>query len=54
MADNKKTGTFGLILSAIVAVVAVVFVMQGGSKTTVETEQDFPALADPDKPADTR
>lgn len=54
MADNNRTGTLSLVLGAIVAVVVVVFILAGGSKTTVEGDKDLPPVADPAKPSDTR
>ena len=54
MADKTvKTGTLGVLLGAIVAVVLVVFIMAGGSKTTVEGDKDLPPVADPAKPVQT-
>jgi hypothetical protein len=49
MADKPRTGAFGLILGGIVAVALVVFIMGGGSKTTVESDKDLPPVADPAK-----
>jgi len=51
MADNNntRTGTFGLILGALVVVGLVVFIAGGGSKTTVEGDKDLPPVADPAK-----
>ena len=53
MADKPRTGAFGVLLGAIVAVVLVVFIMTGGSKTTVEGDHDLPPVADPAKSGQT-
>ena len=49
MAAQSRTGVFGLILGAIVVVALVVFIMSGGSKTTIEGDEDLPPIADPAK-----
>jgi len=50
---KKDTGSFGLILGGLVALVAVMFIFSGGTlggKTTISGDEDLPpiATADPD------
>jgi hypothetical protein len=45
---NPSTGTFGLIIGGIVAVVAAIFILSGGElggKKTIESDRDLPPIA---------
>jgi hypothetical protein len=49
---KNDTGIFGIILSGIVALAALLFIVSGGSlggKTTVEGDKDLPPIADTSK-----
>jgi hypothetical protein len=49
---NKDYGSFGLVIGAIVAVAAALFIFTGGElggKKTVEGDQDLPPIAAVDK-----
>ncbi len=46
---KQSNGTFGLIVGAMVAVAAVMFILGGGEwsgKQTIESDRDLPPLAD--------
>ena len=49
---NDGSGTFGIIVGGVVAVIAVVFILSGGElggKKTVEGDQDLPPVTTTDK-----
>lgn len=49
---NKDFGTFGLVIGAIVVVVAAIFIFTGGElggKKTVDGDQDLPPIATVDR-----
>ena len=49
---KNDTGLFGIILSGIVALAALVFIVSGGAlggKTTVDGDKDLPPIADSSK-----
>jgi len=46
---KSDRGKFGVVLSGIVALAAIVFIFSGGwlgGKTTIEGDQDLPPVAD--------
>jgi hypothetical protein len=46
---KNETGLFGIILGGLVALVAIFFIVSGGSlggKTVVQGDQDLPPVAD--------
>jgi len=46
--DRNDSGTFGMIVGGVVAVIAAIFILSGGElggKKTVEGDQDLPPLA---------
>ncbi|MCK9918679.1 hypothetical protein MXD81_57100 [Microbacteriaceae bacterium K1510] len=49
---NNNTGTFGILIGGVVAVVAVLFILSGGElggKKTVDGDQDLPPVATADR-----
>jgi hypothetical protein len=49
---NDGSGTFGIIVGSVVAVIAVIFILTGGElggKKTVESDQDLPPVTTTDK-----
>lgn len=45
---NNQQGTFGIVLGALFAVVAIAFVLSGGSlggKKTIDGDEDLPPVA---------
>jgi hypothetical protein len=49
---NESSGTFGIIVGGVVAVVAAIFILTGGElggKKTVQGDQDLPPVAATDK-----
>ena len=49
---SDGSGTFGIIVGSVVAVIAVIFILTGGElggKKTVESDQDLPPVTTTDK-----
>jgi hypothetical protein len=49
---NKETGTFGILIGGVVAVVAALFLLTGGElggKKTIDGDQDLPPVATADR-----
>jgi hypothetical protein len=49
---NKDTGTFGILIGSVVAVIAALFILSGGElggKKTVDGDQDLPPVATADR-----
>lgn len=49
---NNNTGTFGILIVGVVAVVAVLFILSGGElggKKTIDGDQDLPPVATADR-----
>lgn len=45
---NNNTGTFGILIGGVVALLAVLFILTGGElggKKTVDGDQDLPPVA---------
>jgi hypothetical protein len=45
--NTKNSGTFGIIVGGVVAVIAAIFILSGGElggKKTVEGDQDLPPV----------
>lgn len=49
---SNNTGTFGILIGGVVAVVAALFILSGGElggKKTVDGDQDLPPVATADR-----
>ncbi len=49
---NRDNSRFGLVIGAVVAVVAVLFILTGGElggKKTIEGDQDLPPVVETDR-----
>ena len=50
--DKDSNGTFGIIIGALVAVIAAIFIFTGGElggKKTIQGDEDLPPIATTDK-----
>ncbi len=50
--NKDSNGTFGLIIGALVAVIAAIFIFSGGElggKKTIQGDEDLPPIATTDK-----
>jgi hypothetical protein len=50
--NKDSNGTFGIIIGALVAVIAAIFIFSGGElggKKTIQGDEDLPPIATTDK-----